>query len=356
MRFSLFAAAAFVASAVARSLPLDTPAALSARQSRLPSSFKWSSSDVLVSAKKDSHNAAGIKDPSIVQVNGVYHVFASAANNDGYSLVYFSFTDFSKANQAQFFYLDQTKIGTGYRAAPEVFYMSSQKMWYLVYQNGNAAYSTNPDISNPAGWSAPQVFYPNGTPATIRNNIGKGNWVDMWVICDSANCHLFSSDDNGHLYRSQTPVSSFPRGMSEPVIVMQTANPNDLWEAANVYNVGGDQYLLLVECIGTKSSPGGIRYFRSWTSSNLAGPWTALAATEANPFIGAANVQFASGRSWTESFSHGEIVRTLVDQTLTINPCSMRYLYQGLNPSASAISYSALPWTLGLLTQVGSSC
>ncbi|KAI0588427.1 hypothetical protein TUN199_06364 [Pyrenophora tritici-repentis] len=315
MRFSLFAAAAFVASAVARSLPVDAPVTLSSRQTKLPSSFKWSSSDVLVSPKKDSHNIAGVKDPSIVEVNGVYHVFASGASDAGYTLLYFNFTDFSKANQAPFYYLDQSKIGTGYRAAPEVFYMSSQKLWYLIYQNGNAAYSTNPDISNPAG----------------------------------------CSDDNGHLYRSQTPVSSFPKGMSEPVIAMQTTKPNDLYEASNVYSVGGGQYLLLVECIGVKSSPGGIRYFKSWTSSNLAGPWTALAATEANPFMGAANVQFASGKSWTESFSHGEIIRTVVDQSLTIKPCSMRFLYQGISPSANA-NYNSLPWTLGLLTQVGNSC
>ncbi|KAA8616840.1 alpha-L-arabinofuranosidase precursor [Pyrenophora tritici-repentis] len=143
--------------------------------------------------------------------------------------------------------------------------------------------------------------------------------------------------------------------MSEPVIAMQTTKPNDLYEASNVYSVGGGQYLLLVECIGVKSSPGGIRYFKSWTSSNLAGPWTALAATEANPFMGAANVQFASGKSWTESFSHGEIIRTVVDQSLTIKPCSMRFLYQGISPSANA-NYNSLPWTLGLLTQVGNSC
>lgn len=233
--------------------------------------------------------------------------------------------------------------------------MTSQKLWYLIYQNGNAAYSTNPDISNPAGWTAPQVFYPNGTPATVTNNIGNGFWVDMWVICDSANCHLFSSDDNGHLYRSQTSLSSFPKGMSEPVITMMTTNPNDLFEAANVYNVGNGQFLLLVECIGTGSSPGGVRYFRSWTSSSLSGTWTPLAATQQNPFMGAANVAFASGKSWTTSISHGEIIRTVVDQTLTIKPCSMRYLYQGINPSASA-DYNSLPWALGLLTEVGNSC
>ncbi|CAK4501246.1 unnamed protein product, partial [Aphanomyces euteiches] len=136
-----------------------------------------------------------------------------------------------------------------------------------VYQNGNAAYSTNTDISNPAGWSAPKNFY-SGMPAIIKNNIGNGNWVDMFVICDSANCHLFSSDDNGHLYRSQTSLANFPNGMSQPVIALQDANKNNLFEASAVYKTG-NQYLLIVEAAGSNG-----RYFRSWTASSLSGAWT----------------------------------------------------------------------------------
>jgi hypothetical protein len=175
----------------------------------------------------------------------------------------------------------------------------------------------------------------------------------MWVICDEVNCHLFSSDDNGRLYRSQTPVSQFPAGMSEPVIALEDSK-NDLFEASNVYSVGNGTYLLLVECIGAGDSPGGLRYFRSWTSSSLSGPWNPLAATQSNPFMGEANVVF-QGKKWTKSISHGEIVRTQVDQTLSIRPCKMQYLYQGIDPSASA-SYNALPWDLGLLTQTNSTC
>lgn len=119
MRSLLVAAAAFAAGAFARNIPLDVNTVLS-RQGGLPSSFTWSSSGALVSPKKDSRNIAGIKDPSIIQKDGVYHVFASTAVESGYNLVYFNFTDFNKANQAPFYYLDQSGIGTGYRAAPEV--------------------------------------------------------------------------------------------------------------------------------------------------------------------------------------------------------------------------------------------
>jgi hypothetical protein len=175
----------------------------------------------------------------------------------------------------------------------------------------------------------------------------------MWVICDEANCHLFSHDDNGRLYRSQTTVSQFPAGMSEPVITLQEPNKNDLFEAANVYRVDNSTYLLLVECIGAGDSPGGLRYFRSWTSSSLeSDEWKELAATQQNPFMGEANVVFANGKKWTDSISHGEMIRSQVDQTLSLKPCGLRFLYQGIDPSASA-SYNALPWHLGLLTQTG---
>ncbi|KAH6970465.1 hypothetical protein BKA56DRAFT_444589, partial [Ilyonectria sp. MPI-CAGE-AT-0026] len=59
----------------------------------LPSSFKWNSTDALVGPKSDGHNLAGIKDPTIVQADGVYHVFASTAKESGYNLVYLSFSD-----------------------------------------------------------------------------------------------------------------------------------------------------------------------------------------------------------------------------------------------------------------------
>ncbi|MEU1188028.1 non-reducing end alpha-L-arabinofuranosidase family hydrolase [Streptomyces sp. NPDC005859] len=328
--------------------PATTRGALDA--TALPSRYSWSSSGQLIAPKPDStHNIAGIKDPTVVQYNGKYHVFASTASSSGYNLVYLNFSDWSQAGSATHHYLDRTAIGSGYRAAPQVFYNAPQRLWYLVYQTGNASYSTNPDISNPNGWSAPRNFY-SSMPDIIRQNIGNGYWVDMWVICDSANCYLFSSDDNGHLYRSQTTVGQFPNGFTNTVIALQDSK-NALFEASNVYKVqGSNQYLLLVEAIGSD----GRRYFRSWTAASLAGSWTQLAASESNPFARANNVSFPAG-AWTRDVSHGEMIRAGYDQTLTIPACRLQYLYQGLNPSAGG-DYNLLPWRLGLLTQTNSTC
>ncbi|MYS88650.1 MULTISPECIES: non-reducing end alpha-L-arabinofuranosidase family hydrolase [Streptomyces] len=341
--------------AATRSTPAatnGTPAAArkAGNAAALPNRFSWSSSGPLISPKSDAtHNIAGIKDPTVVHYNGKYHVFASTASSSGYNLVYLNFSDWSQAGSATHHYLDRSAIGRGYRAAPQVFYYAPQRLWYLVYQTGNASYSTNPDISNPNGWSAPRNFY-SSMPDIIRQNIGNGHWVDMWVICDSANCYLFSSDDNGHLYRSQTTVGQFPNGFTNTVIAARDSK-YALFEASNVYKVqGSNQYLLLVEAIGSD----GRRYFRSWTSGSLAGSWTPLAASESNPFARANNVSFPSG-AWTRDISHGEMIRAGYDQTLTIPACRLQYLYQGMNPNAGG-DYNLLPWRLGLLTQTNSTC
>jgi hypothetical protein len=113
--------------------------------------FEWLSSDPLIYPKNDSREIKGVKDPSIIHYNGKFHVFFSTAVSAGYSLAYTSFYKFEDANNASFYYLDQSPLGEGYRAAPEVFYFRPHKLWYLIYQDGNAAYSTNEDIEDPSG-------------------------------------------------------------------------------------------------------------------------------------------------------------------------------------------------------------
>ena len=195
---------------------------------------------MLIAPQSDStHTIAGIEDPSVVYYNGKYHVFASVANSSVYNLVYLSFTDWSQAGSATQYYLDRSPIGTGYRAAPEVFYFAPQNLWYLVYQTGNASYSTNPDISNPGGWSAVKTFY-SSVPSNIQTDIRNGaNWLDFAVACDTVNCHLFSAGDNGKIYRSQTTLANFPNGFGSTVVTLMPSaassacRPSDSAVAAN---------------------------------------------------------------------------------------------------------------------------
>ncbi|KAB8233925.1 putative alpha-L-arabinofuranosidase [Aspergillus alliaceus] len=237
----------------------------------LPSSFRWKSSGPLIGPKDDGRNIVGIKDPSIVEVNGKYH-----------------------ANSAIFHYLDQAPMGSGYRAAPQVSF-KPHNLWYLAYQNGNNFFGDIPSI--------------------ISQNIGNSNWVDI------------------HLYHSQTPLSNFPNGMTNTVIALSDPNKNRFFEASTVYCAGKGRHLLIVALDGGRSS---------------------LADTKANPFARSNNVVFNNGNAWTKSISHGEMVRSQTDQTMSIGPCSLRYLYQGLDPLASR-DCNSLPWRLSLLTKTNSA-
>ncbi len=318
----------------------------------LPTSIRWSSSGVLAGPKPDSAHGdvVAIKDYTVVRHNNAWQVYATTASpSQGWNLVHFSFGDWPQANAAAHTYLDTTPIGRGYRAAPHIFFFAPQNLWYMVYQTGLPTYSTSTDPGNPRSWTTPRNFM-SSEPSIVTQNKGNGAWLDFWMICDSSNCYLFSSDDNGHIYRSQTTLSNFPNGFGNTVIALQDS-PFALFEGSAVYRVAGaNQYLLLQEAIGSD----GRRWYRSFTSNSLAGSWTPHLATESNPFARSNTVTF-SGAAWTRDFSHGELIRAGNDQTVPLNPCRLQFLYQGMDPNAGG-DYIRLPWRMGLLTQTNSTC
>jgi endo-1,4-beta-xylanase len=161
---------------------------------------------------------------------------------------------------------------------------------------------------------------------------------------------LFNTDDNGHLFRSETSLQQFPRGFGKSTLAM-TDSRDRLFEASMTYKIAGTRkYVTMVEAIGKNG-----RYFRSWTADRLDGKWTPLADSLADPFAGSANVTY-SGRDWTDDISHGELVRAGVDQKLEIDPCRpLQFLYQGYEPKAATQDYIRLPYRLGLLTARGNN-
>ncbi|GAB2777825.1 non-reducing end alpha-L-arabinofuranosidase family hydrolase [Amycolatopsis magusensis] len=327
------------------------PVASDPGQGVLPSSIQWSSSGVLAGPKPDAQHpgALAVKDFTVIRHDNQWVVYATTASPSGWGLVNYNFSDWSQAASAPHTYLDTASaIGPGYRAAPQLFHFAPQNLWYLVYQTAPPTYSTSTNPADPRSWSAPRTFIAQEPPIVTQNK-GDGTWIDFWVICDSANCFLFFSDDNGHIYRAQTSLANFPDGFGNTQIVLSDSK-FALFEATNVYKVAGaDQYLLIQEAIGS-----GGRYFRSFTSSSLTGSWTPHAASESKPFAGRNNVSFPNG-VWTNDISHGELIRASNDQTLTIDPCKLQYLYQGMAPGSSG-EYLRLPWRMGLLTQTDSTC
>ena len=312
----------------------------------LPATFAWTSSSPLILPQSDAaHDLVAVKDPTVVRYNDRWHVYASSVGRGGiYGMVYLSFADWSDAPKAPLYYMDKTRGFNTYVAAPQLFYFTPQKKWYLIFQSGPPMYSTADDPGDPTKWTEPAPMFAK-TPAIVEKN---GGWLDFWVICDGQFCHLFFSNDHGRWYKSKTTIARFPFGFSDPVVMLEDANAGRVFEACNVYKIGGtNKYLALIEAFDSTSS--WRRYFRSWTAHNLEGPWTVLHDDATSPFAGEQNVTF-EGRPWSRDISHGEMIRAGYDETMAIDGTKLQYLYQGFDPSASTSDYNAIPWRLGLLT------
>jgi hypothetical protein len=310
--------------------------------------FSWSSTGPLISAIPDAtHPIIAVKDPSVVFFNNLWQVYATTSTGSAWNMQYINFPTWQQASSAQPYYMDENPGFVGYHAAPEVFFFRPQNKWYLIFQSGQPQYSTADDLSQPATWTTPQNFFAS-QPANVPN------WIDFWVICDAQNCYLFFSGDDGRFWRSQTTIQDFPSGFGTPVLVMQAANQFDLFEASCTYYLQGmNQYLTIIEALG---GPNGNRYFRAFVTDQLNSEhWTPIptATTFAQPFAGINNVTFDAGVTpWTADISHGEMLRAGYDETLTIDPTHLEFLYQGTSSNPS--SYSQIPWQLGLLHAPGS--
>jgi len=309
----------------------------------LAGEFRWSYGPPVVEAR-----AAGgwdwisVKDPSIVRYGDKWHLFGTVRGpTRSHAIVYLNFADFGEANRAERHILS---CHPGFFCAPQVFYFTPHKRWYLICQAADEAwgepayrpvFSTTTDIRDPNSWAKLQPIYDN-KPATVTG------WLDFWVICDEARAHLFFTSLDGKMWRAATSLAEFPKGWSTPQVVLT----GDIFEASHTYRLAGqDKYLTLIEA----QNGHGWRYYKAYVADRLDGDWQPLVAERDDAFASMQNVTPRADR-WTDVVSHIELLRSGHDETLEVDPAKLRFVFQGvLDKDRGGKAYGEIPWRLGLM-------
>jgi hypothetical protein len=335
--------ACFVMGVLVLGLRSGAEEALDRRPAWLPEQWEYSA-PLIAPEVREREPSRAQKDPTVVFHDGRWHVFMTVKLPERSAIEYCSFARWEDAQTSPRTLL--TVSDSSYFCAPQVFYFTPHRKWYLIYQVGVpgahkmwVAYSTTSDLADPASWSKAAPILDGGADDPRQEG-----GLDYWIICDDQRAYLFLTSLNGKMWRLWTRLDAFPRGFDHCELALQ----DHIFEASHTYKLKGqDRYLTIVE-------ENGQRYYKAYLADRLDGPWTPLAASAQRPFAGASNIRPAAGiPRWTDNVSHGELIRDGIDQTLTVDPARLRFVFQGLLESDKAgKGYGQFPWRIGILEPV----
>ncbi len=317
---------------------VDAPSPL-----RLPTQWEYSA-PLIAPESREREPSRAQKDPTFVYHDGRWHLFMTVKLPGRSAIEYCSFKNWKDAHRSKRTLL--TVSDSKYFCAAQVFYFTPHGKWYLVYQMGVpgakkmwVAYSTTTTIDDPASWTKAKPML-DGGPDDPRREGG----LDYWIICDDQRAYLFLTSLNGKMWRLWTKLEDFPNGFDHCELALRAK----VFEASHTYKVKGqDRYLTVIE-------ENGRRYYKAYIADRLDGQWKPLADTAERPFAGWTNVRPANGvERWTDNISHGELVRDGVDQTLTVDPANLRFVFQGmLDKHKRGKGYGQFQWRIGMLKPV----
>ena len=311
---------------------------------KVPAMWEYSA-PLIAPEKRDRDLSRAQKDPTVVFFGGKWHVFMTVKLPGRSAIEYCSFEKWQDADRSRRTIL---KISdSDYYCAPQVFYFSPHEKWYLIYQMGVpgakfvwVAYSTTTTIDDPSSWTQAGPILDGG-----ENDPRELGGLDYWIICDDQRAYLFLTSLNGKMWRLWTKLEDFPKGFGDCKLALEAK----IFEASHTYRLkGSHKYLTIIE-------ENGRRYYKAYLADRLDGEWMPLADTAERPFAGWKNTRPAGGvERWTDNISHGELIRDGYDQTLTVDPGNLRFLFQGmLDKDKGGKGYGQFQWRLGMLTPVG---
>jgi glycosyl hydrolase family 62 len=298
-------------------------------------------SPLLTRGSAGSFDDVSVKDPTIVEHEGKWHLFYTAFREPlrppsiGYASAA-TIAGLAAARRRQIPQLAGSR--RPYAAAPQVFFFAPQQTWYLIYQTQDhpgiqPVYATTKTIDDPASWSPPRNLVSRHEDA---------RWIDFWVICDDDYAYLFYSRTQRDIYMRKTKLAEFPSGWGPHRHILDTP----IKEAVHVYKVHGrDEFHLFYEA---GSHPNKTRYFGQAWAPSLDGPWTHITDSYAT----GDQIAFPAGaKPWTDIVSHGEAIRAGYNQRLEYLE-DARWLIQGLRREVYSGPYQQLPWVIGLIEPV----
>ena len=287
------------------------------------------------------------KDPTVVFYDGKWHIFMTVKLPGQSAIEYCSFEKWDDANRSPRTIL--VVSDSDYYCAPQVFYFTPHRKWYLIYQMGVAgaskmwvAYSTTTNIADPNSWTSARPILDGG-----EHDPRQVGGLDYWIICDDERAYLFLTSLNGQMWRLWTRLEDFPRGFDHCELALEAG----IFEASHTYRLKGmRKYLTVIE-------EDGRRYYKAYLADRLDGEWIPVADTAERPFAGWENIRPAPGvEPWTDNVSHGELVRDGYDQALVIDPSNLRFVFQGMwDKDKSGRGYGQFQWRIGMLTPVTSA-
>lgn len=345
------------------------------KQQSLVAYDKWTVTEPVFDAgKKGTFDEVAVKDPTIVEYNGKWHMFYTSKTSPATKetmphiarnltgLGYVTAPSLDELNSAE--RIDFGLIYNSIIIAPQVFYFGPQKLWYLIAHTMvdgrpdlQPIYMTNPDIEDVYGWTMPIKLN--------TRKINNGFWIDFWVICDDHKAHLFYTDHEGSMFRFECPIEEFPHGFAnkreETVLTERGEDEKGRWrmhEASHIYRVKKDgKYLNLLEAIYPHPTrkhywDSRSRFLFAMVADKLEGPWRRVELGP-NDFLGnPANLYNEDGtKAVYDQVSHPELIRSGYDQRLEIEDYNLDLLFQAFDADTIGddFNYDLLPWKLMIM-------